>query len=243
MMQQTLHKRRFGSAVRLEVAPTMPPEMVRYLSDSLGLEADDVYVVEGPLNMPDLMELYKLDRPDLKDKPLRATVPAVLRGVGATSAVFDRIKRQDILLHHPYTSYSTVTDFIWAAARDPDVQAIKMCLYRTGQRSPIPEALIEASERGKQVTPSSNSKPGSTKRTTSSGRNGSNTPASTSSTAGGLKDPLQLRSSSVARAKTSGATCTSPPATTTRDATVYTDLGLLTADEEIELTPPTSSTS
>ncbi|HEX5708127.1 MAG TPA: polyphosphate kinase 1 [Pyrinomonadaceae bacterium] len=152
MMQQTLRKRRLGEPVRLEVTPGMPAEMVRYLTESLGLDAEDVYVGEGLLNVPDLMELYKLDRPDLKDKPIKATLPATLRGVGATSAIFDRIKQQDILLHHPYTSFGAVTDFIAAAARDPEVQAIKMCLYRTGARSPIPEALIEASEQGKQVT-------------------------------------------------------------------------------------------
>ena len=148
-MQQTLRKRRLGEAVRLEVARTMPAEMVSYITESLDLKPDDVYVVDEPLNVPDLMGLYKLDRPELKDRPLRATVPAPLQ---RDESIFDVIGRQDLLLHHPYTSYDTVTNFISAAARDPDVMAIKMCLYRTGQKSPIPEALIEASESGKQVT-------------------------------------------------------------------------------------------
>jgi len=148
-MQQTLQKRRLGEAVRLEVSSKMPAEMISYLTKSLDLTPDDVYLVDDPLDVTDLMELYKLNRPDLKDKPLRATVPASLhKGV----SIFDVLKRQDILLHHPYTSYQTVTDFIHTAAHDPEVQAIKICLYRTGAKSPIPQSLIEASEQGKQVT-------------------------------------------------------------------------------------------
>ncbi|HEY6189017.1 MAG TPA: polyphosphate kinase 1 [Pyrinomonadaceae bacterium] len=147
-IEELLSKRRFGTAVRLEVSSTMPEEMVGFLTDSLGLKAEDVYVIDGPLNIPDLMALYELDRPELKDRPLRTTTPAWLK----TVSIFEIVKQQDILLHHPYTSYSTVTDFIKTAAQDPSVLAIKMCLYRTGQQSPIPQALIEASERGKQVT-------------------------------------------------------------------------------------------
>jgi polyphosphate kinase len=94
------------------------------------------------------MQLYELDRPELKDKPLQVNTPASLRDA---ANIFDAIKRQDILLHHPYTSYSTVTDFINAAAADPDVVAIKICLYRTGRNSPIVKSLIDATERGKQV--------------------------------------------------------------------------------------------
>jgi polyphosphate kinase len=135
--------------VRLEVSSRMPPQMVRYLTASLGIEADDVYVMDGMLGVADLMELYGLDMPALRDKPVHMTVPASLTN---KRHVFDAIKKQDILLHHPYTSYTTVTDFIQAAAKDPKVLAIKICLYRTGKNSPIPQALIEASEHGKQVT-------------------------------------------------------------------------------------------
>jgi polyphosphate kinase len=147
-MQQHVRRMRFGLAVRLEVSATMPAEMVDYLTTSLGLTAQAVYVIDGPLNIPDLMQLYDLPRPELKDRPLQLTVPVALRVPGA---VFDVIKRQDVMLHHPYTTYSTVTDFIKTAANDPKVVAIKMCLYRTGRDSPIVQALIEAAEKGKQV--------------------------------------------------------------------------------------------
>ena len=149
LIKESLRERRFGLPVRLEVASTMPREMVDYLTSSLDIAPDDVYEIEGILNVPDLMSLYGLDRPELRDKPLQATVPAMLR---KKESLFEAIKRQDQLLHHPYTSFTAVTDFIKAAAHDPKVLAIKICLYRTGQNSPIPKSLIEASERGKQVT-------------------------------------------------------------------------------------------
>jgi polyphosphate kinase len=146
--QELRRRRRFGSVVRLEVAATMPPDMVAYLTNSLDLTSDDVYAIDGPLNVPDLMALYKLDRPELKDKPFIASIPTPLR---SNELIFDVIKRQDVLVHHPYNSFATVVDFINSAATDPDVLAIKMTLYRTGQDSPIVRALMAASERGKQV--------------------------------------------------------------------------------------------
>jgi polyphosphate kinase len=149
LMKESLRERRFGLPVRLEVSSSMPPEMLEYLIQSLNIEPDDVYKIAGPLDVPGLMQLYGLNRPELKDKPLKAVVPALLR---KKENLFDAIKKQDHLLHHPYSSFETVTDFIQAAAGDPHVLAIKMCLYRTGQNSPIPRALMEASDRGKQVT-------------------------------------------------------------------------------------------
>lgn len=149
MMEQNLRQRKFGAAVRLEVSEEMPREMVNYLTESLEIKNEDVYVIDGPINVADFMALYKLNRPELKDKPLRVSRPAIL---DTNESIFDLIKQQDILLHHPYMPYSIVTDFIKEAAQDPDVLAIKMCLYRTGADSPIPPLLIEASERGKQVT-------------------------------------------------------------------------------------------
>ncbi|HEV7474790.1 MAG TPA: polyphosphate kinase 1 [Pyrinomonadaceae bacterium] len=148
-IKESLRERRFGNAVRLEVSDAMPPFMVRYLTESLKVTEDDVYVMGGILGVGDLMQLYGLEIPELRDRAIRMTVPAPL---SKKKHVFEAIKNQDILLHHPYTSYTTVTEFIQAAARDPKVLAIKICLYRTGKNSPIPEALIEASERGKQVT-------------------------------------------------------------------------------------------
>jgi polyphosphate kinase len=148
-MEQTLRKRRFGKVVRLEVSETMPRQMIDYLANELESDGEDIYRIGGALGMNDLMQLYALERADLKDAPLQATVPAVLEDA---ESVFDVVRARDVLLHHPYTSYSTVIDFMNEAARDPEVVAIKMCLYRTGAKSPIPQALIEASERGKQVT-------------------------------------------------------------------------------------------
>jgi len=149
LIKESLRERRFGLAVRLEVASSMPTEMVEYLTNSLRIEPDDVYEIDGLLDVQDLMELYSLNRPELRDKPLKAVVPHTLR---TKESLFETIKRQDVLLHHPYTSFGTIVDFIQSAALDPKVVAIKMCLYRTGKKSPIPQALIEASERGKQVT-------------------------------------------------------------------------------------------
>jgi len=148
-LQQGLRKRRFGSPVRLEVAPDMPDEMLISLMESIGVEPDDIYILDGPLNILDLGALCDLERPDLKYKPLRTVRP---KSLIEAKSVFDVIKRGDVLLHHPYTDYSMVTNFIRAAANDPKVLAIKICLYRTGQQSEIAEILRQAGEQGKQVT-------------------------------------------------------------------------------------------
>ena len=149
LIQEELRKRRFGMPVRLEVSPDMPPDLVEYLTDSLNLEPDDVYVFDGPLHVQDLMELFDCDRPDLKDATFTPSVP---EWYDEYETIFDAIREKDRLLHHPYDSYDCVTGFINQAVEDPDVVAIKICLYRTGPDSPIPPALIRASEQGKQVT-------------------------------------------------------------------------------------------
>lgn len=149
LIKESLRERRFGLPVRLEVSSRMPREMVDYLTESLGIQTDDVYVIDSVLSAGGLMQLYDIERPELRDRPIQMTVPQPLR---RKISPFEALKKQDVLLHHPYTSYATVVDFIQAAARDPQVVAIKICLYRTGKNSPIPKALIEASERGKQVT-------------------------------------------------------------------------------------------
>jgi polyphosphate kinase len=148
-IQEELRRRRFGTPVRLEVSPDMPADMIEYLTTSLDLEPEDVYVFDGPLHIQDLMALYEIDRPDLKDEPFWPTVPAWYTEY---DNIFDAIREGDRLLHHPYDSYDCVTGFINQAVEDPDVMAIKICLYRTGPDSPIPPALIRASEQGKQVT-------------------------------------------------------------------------------------------
>jgi polyphosphate kinase len=148
-IQRELKQRRFGTPVRLEVSASMPDEMVSYLIESLTLDKEDVYVVDGPLRDQDLMQLYDLDRKDLKDEPL---VPKVPEWFKSRKSIFDAIKARERLVHHPYDSYDCVTEFINDAVEDPDVVAIKMCLYRTGPDSRIPPALIRAAEKGKQVT-------------------------------------------------------------------------------------------
>ncbi|CAN5391401.1 polyphosphate kinase 1 [soil metagenome] len=148
-MEENLKQRRFGEPVRLEISNSMSGEMVEYLSASLEISEDDIYKINGAINVPDFMALYKLDRPDLKDQPLCVVRPAAFDGNEST---FDIIKRGDVLLHHPYNPYDTVTNFIAEAVEDKDVLAIKMCLYRTGADSPIPPLVIKASEIGKQVT-------------------------------------------------------------------------------------------
>jgi polyphosphate kinase len=147
-VEQQVRKRRLGFCVRLEVAAGMSPDMIKMLRNSLELEEQDVYTIEGMLNIPDLMTLYKLDLPQLKDEPFSPTTPPVLR---SSETIFDAIRHQDILLHHPYESFAPVVEFMRQAARDPNVLAIKQTLYRVGKDSPIVEALIEAAENGKQV--------------------------------------------------------------------------------------------
>jgi len=149
LIQEEVRQRRFGAPVRLEVSPGMPEDMIQYLTDSLGLVEEDVYIVDGPLRMQDLMSLYDFDRPELKDEAFAPVVPDWFQ---THDSIFEAIKERDRLVHHPYHSYDCVTEFINEAVDDPDVLAIKICLYRTGPDSPIPPALIRASELGKQVT-------------------------------------------------------------------------------------------
>ena len=137
------------------------------LRAALDLEEQDVYTIDGPLNISDLMMLYKLDLVELKDKPFTAGTPSLLR---TGESMFDVIRHQDVMVYHPYESFGPVVEFIRSAAKDPNVMAIKQTLYRIGHDSPIVEALIEASNQGKQVAVLVESKPDSTKRTTYCGR-------------------------------------------------------------------------
>jgi polyphosphate kinase len=147
-VEQGVRQRRFGSVVCLFVQPEMPRNVRALLRENLEIDAADVLELPGPLGLSDLNELTDLDRPDLKDPPLAARTPIELR---RGQDPFAAIQRGDLLLHHPYDTFSTVTDFIEAAARDPQVLAIKQTLYRVGHNSPIVKALLEAQGHGKQV--------------------------------------------------------------------------------------------
>ena len=148
-MEDNLRQRRFGDVVRLEVVQSMPPKMRKYLRRSLEIHSRDVYQIDGPLNLADFSQLYKLNRPNLKPRPLRTERPSEFE---TGESKFEIVKRGDVILHHPYMPYNIVTDLIKEAAEDPNVLAIKICLYRMGPESPIPPLLIRASELGKQVT-------------------------------------------------------------------------------------------
>jgi polyphosphate kinase len=144
-----VRERRFGSVVRLAIDSGMPETIRQLLAENLGLEADDIYTVRPPLGTSDLIQLYALDRHDLKDPPF---VPAVAPALDRTETdIFSSIRSQDFLLHHPYDSFFPVIEFLQAAARDPDVLAIKQTLYRVGPNSPVVQALLDAARRGKQV--------------------------------------------------------------------------------------------
>ena len=146
-LERELQRRRDRFAVRLEVSAAMPEKMVKLLVKRYRASTDeDVDRIDGFVDIPDLMQLYELDRPRLKEQ-VRSPLTS-RRVLQKRKAIFDVIKKQDILLHHPYTSFSGVSDFIAEAAEDPDVQAIKICLYRTGKDSPIVGSLMRASRDG-----------------------------------------------------------------------------------------------
>ncbi len=148
-IEEAVWQRRFRDAVRLQVEAGMPAAMVETLASNLELEPSSIYRVDGPLDLSRLRHLVALDRPDLKDKPFLPQMPA---GLGTKEDdMFGLIRQEDQLLHHPYDSFQPVIEFLKKAARDPDVLAIKMTLYRLGRNSPVVEALLEAVENGKQV--------------------------------------------------------------------------------------------
>ena len=153
-IEEELRRRRFGEAVRLEVERSMPPMTRRLLLDGLGLRDSDAYEVSGMLDLTGLSQLMDLDRPDLKVVPWTPVTPARLMppDEDEPADVFAAIRAGDILVHHPYESFSaSVERFIAQAADDPEVLSIKQTLYRTSGDSPIVQSLIRAAERGKQV--------------------------------------------------------------------------------------------
>ena len=141
---------RYGAAVRLEIAHDCADELSDYLLQHFHLGEQDLYRVEGPVNLNRLAAVYDLvDRPDLK---FPAFTPGVPRSIRATESIFDAIREADIMLHHPFEAFSPVMELIGKAAADPDVLAIKQTLYRTGPDSPIVDSLIQAARAGKEVT-------------------------------------------------------------------------------------------
>ncbi|HVT74664.1 MAG TPA: polyphosphate kinase 1 [Lacunisphaera sp.] len=149
-IEEELRNLRRGAAVRLEIESDVPEPVFALLCDQLHLEAENVFKLDGPLNLVRMMSLPDLvDRPDLKFAPF---TPVQLPTGSVAGNIFGAMLERDILLHHPYDSFQPVVDFVQQAARDPSVLAIKQTLYRTSGDSPIIGALIEASRNGKQVT-------------------------------------------------------------------------------------------
>ena len=145
-----LPRRNYGAAVRLEVAENCPAEIASMLLDHFHLGPEDLYQVNGPVNLNRLMKLHEMaDRPDLKYPPFQSGIPKELTG-GAE--LFDVLRSRDVLLHHPFQSFGPVLEFIRKAASDPNVVAIMGTLYRTGVHSEVTEALIDAARAGKEVT-------------------------------------------------------------------------------------------
>ena len=153
-MEKELLRRRFGPPIRLEISDATSPFLSQLLADQLRVSADEVYRLPTPLDMTVLFELQAIDRPDLKYRPFIPITNRQIAEVESSHAqdIFAAIRERDILLHHPYDSFSTsVQAFLAQAAADPKVLAIKQTLYRTSSNSPIIDALIDAAHAGKQV--------------------------------------------------------------------------------------------
>ena len=149
-IEDELHNRRRGAAVRLEIDDSIDKDVLDYLLKSLNLSEKDVLKINGPINLYRLMKLVDLvDRDDLKFSPFEAFVPQQL---AIRENLFDQISNNDHLLHHPYDSFSPMVEFLRQAAIDPEVFAIKLTIYRTSGDSPIVKALMDAAQNGKQVT-------------------------------------------------------------------------------------------
>ncbi len=147
VVSQLVERRQFGRAVRLEIDSKMPDRIRDILTVNLELAPYQVYTTTGPIGLSDLAQLASLDRPALK---YPAFTP-VSRSLAMKEGIFKEIQKRDIILHHPYDSFDTVLDFLAAAAKDPDVIAIKQTLYRLGPDSPVVRRLEEARENDKQV--------------------------------------------------------------------------------------------
>ncbi|CAM3047669.1 polyphosphate kinase 1 [Cupriavidus taiwanensis] len=149
-LQGELPARHFGDTVRLEISSDTPAPLARRLLLESGLAEQDLYRVSGPVNLVRLMQIPDMvDRPALKFPPY---VPAPVKAFAGGASMFDVMRQQDVLLHHPYESFSSVLDLLQLAAADPNVVAIKQTVYRTGNESLVMEALMTAARNGKEVT-------------------------------------------------------------------------------------------
>lgn len=147
-MEENLRQRHFGRVVRLEIDEDTPNSIRNILINNLKVNATDVYATNGPLGLSSLWELHKLERPELKDEGFQPTVPTNLR---SGDSIFNVLQRNNVLIHTPFDSFLPVVDFVEAAAEDPNVLAIKQTLYRVGPNPPIVHALMKARGNGKQV--------------------------------------------------------------------------------------------
>lgn len=147
-VETSIQRRHFGEVVQLTVGRNMPDQIKNLLVENLEIKQSDVYQVDEPMGLRDLTEIADLDLPSLKYPPFKPHIPAILQN---PSNIFAAIRSQDILLHHPYDSFTPVVDFLRVAANDPDVLAIKQTIYRVGSNSPIVEELARAAVDGKQV--------------------------------------------------------------------------------------------
>jgi polyphosphate kinase len=147
-VEEIMEQRARGKPVRIEMECSTHDNICHMLEKKLGVTSDMIYRVGHPVGMADLMQLMSLDRPDLRDIPFAPSVPDDLK---EGKDIFSAIRRHDILLYHPYDSFTPVVNLLRQAAHDPDVLAIKITLYRVGSNSPIVKALMEARENGKAV--------------------------------------------------------------------------------------------
>ena len=149
-MEQTVRQRRFGSVVLISVNESMSNRIREILMENLEIDRNEIYTFDGPMGYSDLWSLHSIDRYDLKDQSFKPYIPRILRDDDDVN-IFAAIREKDILLHHPYDSFTPVIQFLKTAANDPDVLAIKQTLYRVGNKPPVVDALLEAAENGKQV--------------------------------------------------------------------------------------------